>query len=186
LEIKQILTSTKVMKRLAFQNYFFVENTFWLFCSILPPFLRAIIFKLVFGSFGSRTIVDYGCYVRYPWKVSLGHDSILNRGCRVYASFAVADAYVIIGNHVAFGPDVIICGAGHDYSDIALPDTAKTVTIEDHAWIGCRAIILPGVTVGKGSVVGAGSVVTKDVAPWTVVAGNPAVEIKRRVVVGAG
>lgn len=169
-----------MVKRLAFQSYFFIENLFWLLCSILPPFLRSLLFNLIFKSFGPRTIVDYGCYVRYPWKVSLGRNSMLNRGCRVYATFAVKDAYIVIGDHVALGPDVILCGGGHDYNDITLPVTAKTISIHDYAWIGCRAIILPGVIIGKGAVVGAGSVVTKDVAPWTVVAGNPAVEIGRR------
>ena len=83
---------------------------------------------------------------------------MLNRGCRIYASFAVQDAYIIIGDHVALGPDVILCGGGHDYNDITLPVTAKTISIHDYAWIGCRAIILPGVIIGKGAVVGAGSV----------------------------
>ena len=57
----------------------------------------------------------------------------------------------------------------------------KPIVIEDYVWIATGAMILPGVTVGEGAVVAAGSVVTKDVPPWTVVAGNPAREVKKRV-----
>ncbi len=58
------------------------------------------------------------------------------------------------------------------------------ITIEDCSWIATGAIILPGVTVGEGAVVAAGAVVTHDVPPWTVVAGNPAKEVKKRVLKG--
>jgi maltose O-acetyltransferase len=69
----------------------------------------------------------------------------------------------------------------HDYNVPGFSDLdAGPVTIEDHVWIGSRAMILPGVTVGRGAVVAAGSVVTKDVAPMTVVAGVPAKPVAER------
>lgn len=74
-----------------------------------------------------------------------------------------------------------IYSAGHDYGTLDLKDTAATVRIGDCAWIGGDAVILQGVEIGKGAVVGAGSVVTKSVPPYCVVVGNPARVVKQRV-----
>ncbi len=94
---------------------------------------------------------------------------------------------ITIGNNVMMGPDVIIYTANHKYDRIDIPmmdqgsTEEKPVIIEDDVWIGRRAIILGGVTVGKGSIVGAGAVVTKDVPPYAVVGGVPAKVIKSRI-----
>ena len=92
----------------------------------------------------------------------------------------------IIGNNVIMAPEVSIFTVNHCTERIDIPikykgDTeARTVNIGDDSWIGYRAIILPGVTIGKGVVVGAGAVVTKDVPDYAVVAGNPARVVKIR------
>ncbi len=84
------------------------------------------------------------------------------------------------------GPETIIYTANHDFADTKLPmieqghATQRRVVIGDDVWIGARVIILPGVTIGTGCVVGAGSVLTRDVPPGSVVAGNPARVVKRR------
>jgi maltose O-acetyltransferase len=84
-----------------------------------------------------------------------------------------------IGNNVTIAQFVSIIGDNHRFDDPGLPVLAQgvipeDVVIEDNAWIGAQVVILPGVRVGRGAVVGAGSIVTKDVAPGAVVAGNPA------------
>jgi acetyltransferase-like isoleucine patch superfamily enzyme len=63
---------------------------------------------------------------------------------------------------------------------LALIDIAETIRVEDHVWIGARAVILPGVTIGEGAVVGAGSIVSRNVPPWSIAVGNPAKVIKKR------
>jgi acetyltransferase-like isoleucine patch superfamily enzyme len=84
---------------------------------------------------------------------------------------------VRIGNHVAISWDCVIMES--DYHAAGGSDVIpRPIVIEDEAWIGCRVIILKGVTVGRGAIIGAGSVVTKDVPPYTLVAGNPAKVIK--------
>lgn len=88
-----------------------------------------------------------------------------------------------IGNNVMFGPEVVVIGGGHNTRVVGrfMVDVhEKTgnedlgVIIEDDVWVGARAIILRGVCVGRGSVVGAGAVVTKSVPPYAIVGGNPA------------
>ena len=88
---------------------------------------------------------------------------------------------IIIGTKVAISRESFICTASHDITKPNRPLVTAPITICDGVWIGARAIILPGVTIGEGSVVAAGAVVTKNVDPFTVVGGNPAKFIKRRV-----
>jgi maltose O-acetyltransferase len=84
------------------------------------------------------------------------------------------------------GPEVVIHTRNHRHDRVDIPmcqqgyDEEKPVKIEDDVWLCERAIILPGVTIGKGSIVGAGAVVSKDVPPFSVVVGNPALVIKTR------
>jgi maltose O-acetyltransferase len=79
-----------------------------------------------------------------------------------------------IGKCVCINDGVKILTASHDVSDPGWSSIAKAIVIEDYVWIATNAIILPGVTLGRGAVVGAGAVVTKDVPPLGIVAGNPA------------
>lgn len=168
------------MKRFLFENYFYVESLIWSFCNLMPQFLRRLLFKLVFKRYGDGSTLDYSVYVRYPWKVSIGSGTTINRGCKFYTSYVVRDAEITIGDHVAIGPEVSFCSASHLHTDIELADIAATIRVENRCWVGAKSVILPGITIGEGAVVGAGSVVTKDVPPWTIVAGNPARFIKER------
>ncbi len=91
---------------------------------------------------------------------------------------------VNIGNHVILAQNVVLSGLNHNYEDTSKPIhlqgiNVKPITIEDESWIGANCIITAGVTIGKHSVVGGGSVVTKDIPPLCIVAGNPARVIKR-------
>ena len=84
------------------------------------------------------------------------------------------------------GPEVVILSFNHDFSDIGKPmrlqgkAQEKPVVIGNDVWIGTRAIILPGVRIGDGAIIGAGSIVTHDVDPYAIVAGNPAKTIRFR------
>lgn len=110
---------------------------------------------------GNHVGIEENCLISD--NVSIGDDTIIGPGCLIYTR-----------NHNFASTDVPIRLQG--YSDI------KPVTIGSDVWIGARVIILPGVNIGKGSVIGAGSVVTKDVPEWSVVAGNPAKLIRMRKV----
>ena len=91
---------------------------------------------------------------------------------------------VTIGNDVILAQNIVMSGLNHGYEDITIPIykqpvTRKKITVGNEAWIGANAVVVAGVTIGKHAVVAAGSVVTKDVPPFSIVAGNPAKAIKQ-------
>lgn len=168
------------LKRLFFGIYSFAENLARIILELLPHPLRYWIFKVMFARLGSDSMIDYQTYFRYPWKISIGNGVWINRGCEFYGSMLASNAQITIGDHCAFGPRVRVLSATHDYRRLDLPDLAASVTVGNYVWIGAGATLLPGVSIGDGAVVAAGSVVTRDVAPFTVVAGNPARFLKNR------
>ena len=134
-------------------------------------FLRRIM-KVEMGQ-GSATLLGLLLYTR--GNLMIGEYSVIDRDCVLDARGGIT-----IGNNVNLAPEVMILTASHDPDDENFGGITKAVTIEDYAWIATRSLILPGVTIGRGAVVGAGSVVTKDVSPGTIVAGNPARLIRER------
>lgn len=110
-----------------------------------------------------------------PWNLELGSYVAIDDSVNLYSADKIK-----IGTKVAISREAFICTASHDISKPNRPLVTAPITICDGVWIGARAIVLPGVTIGEGAVVAAGAVVTKDVEPWTVVGGNPAKFIKKR------
>jgi maltose O-acetyltransferase len=117
-----------------------------------------------------------GCRFLNGRKVSLGRRNVINFGCLLDGrKFQIRS-----GDDVSIGPEAAILTLGHDPQSPDFADRGGDVIIGDRVWIGYRAIVLPGITIGDGAVVGAGAVVTKDVEPFTVIAGNPARKIGER------
>ena len=132
---------------------------------------------------GEKNIVLNNCYFGDGRRLSVGSGTQLGANSRIMGT-------VTIGNQVMMAPDIVIMAVTHDISnpDIAMMSLTdadlieKEVIIEDDVWLGTRCIILPGVRIGAHSVVGAGSVVTRDVPPYAIVGGVPAKLIKMRKV----
>ena len=156
-----------------YNAYTYAYNLLFGLLELLPQFLRRLIFRGLFRRLGAGGLIDYKTYFRYPSKMSIGDHSYINHGCCFYGS-SLEGVEISIGNDVALGPHVKIFTATHDYSTYDLKDVAESVRVEDNAWVGGGSIILPGVTIGRGAVVTAGSVVSSSVPPMTVVQGNPA------------
>lgn len=116
------------------------------------------------------------CRIDYPWRLKMGEKSSLGNGAWVYCLNNIS-----IGSNCCIGEDVRLLTGSHDVTSPHFDLVTKPILIQDNVWIATAAIILPGITIGEGAVIAAGSVVTKDVAPWTVVGGNPAKFIKKRV-----
>jgi maltose O-acetyltransferase len=139
----------------------------WLRKLYLRKFLRVAI--------GTDTHVSMRVFITgYPLRanVTIGNNCVINR--EVYLDGRVG---VTIGNNVNVSLQVCILSLHHDHNSPTFPAIGSPVTIRDHAWIGARAIILPGVTIGEGAVVAAGAVVTRDVGDFEVVGGVPAKKI---------
>jgi acetyltransferase-like isoleucine patch superfamily enzyme len=123
------------------------------------------------GILGDFTVVN-------PANVRIGRDCGINHGV-----FILGAARIEIGDGVVLSAGAMLLDSGLDlanYATTAVPAHVNSyVVIEDGVWIGARAIVLPGVTVGRKSVVGAGSIVTRDVPPFAIVVGNPARQVGR-------
>lgn len=129
--------------------------------------------KILFAECGENTYIQRPVYANWGGK----HVHI---GSNVYANFnltLVDDGHIYIGDWVKFGPNVTVATPGHPVLPELRKDPAlqfnKDIHIEEGVWIGAGAVILPGVTIGKNSVIGAGSVVTKDIPENVVAVGNP-------------
>ena len=128
------------------------------------------------GGFGARTSVQMNCRFLNGRKVHFGNRNVINFGCL----FDGRKFQIRTGDDVSIGPEAAILTLGHDPQSPDFSDCGGDVVIGDRAWIGYRAIILPGVKIGEGAVVGAGAIVTKDVEAFSIVAGNPARKIGER------
>jgi acetyltransferase-like isoleucine patch superfamily enzyme len=115
--------------------------------------------------------IQHPIRIEHPECVEFGRDVSVAAFVHIWGGGGVR-----IGDRVLIGSHCAIASETHDYaaSDMHASHSRKPVVIEDDAWLGTHAAILPGVTIGKGAVVGAGAVVTKDVEPGAIVAGVPA------------
>jgi len=141
--------------------------------------LRRWITKALFRRAGGNINIEKGAYFGDGSQIEIGDNSGIGVNCR-------ACGPIKIGDNVMMGPEVIILTISHKYDRLDVPmleqghNSPEPVSIGDDVWIGTRAIILPGISIGKGAIIGAASIVTKDVPEYAVVCGNPAKVIKYR------
>lgn len=112
-----------------------------------------------------------------PWRLVCGDDVYVDRDVYLYNAFGME-----IGSRVVVSFGSVLCTATHDYRRADFPLTGRSITVESDVWIAAQAFIAPGVTIGRGAVVGARAFVSKNVEPWSIVSGNPATVIGRREV----
>jgi maltose O-acetyltransferase len=137
--------------------------------------IRKFFFELSGIKIGKGSRIHVGTKFYLPNGITIGEDSIIG-----YRSFLDGRAELTIGSHVDIASEVMIYNSEHDLEAKDFKAIEQAVVIEDYVFIGPRAIILPGVKIGKGAVVAANAVVTKDVPPKTIVGGIPAKKIGER------
>lgn len=148
----------------------------------LPSYIRAKWWSIFFKKMGHSVFICSGFQCSNPEYISLGHHVYINKNTFISSH----PCGIEIGNFIQIACDVVIMNSIHEYESLDIPMyeqkgvKANKVKIEDDVWIGMRAIIMPGVTIGQGSVIGAGAVVTKNVPAYSVVGGVPAKVIKSR------
>jgi maltose O-acetyltransferase len=138
--------------------------------------LRHGFLRIWLKRFGAGSGVQRRCTFLNGRKIELGDRNVINFGClldgRIYR--------IVTGSDVSIGPEASILTLGHDPQSATFANKGGDVVIGDRVWIGYRAIILPGVEIGEGAVIAAGAVVSGNVAPFAIVAGNPAREVGER------
>jgi putative colanic acid biosynthesis acetyltransferase WcaF len=135
--------------------------------------------RFVLRCFGAKIGAHVNTYpstwIYFPWNLSIGDWSAIGEEAFIYNLGPVT-----IGEKVTISHRAQLCAGTHDYTQLNLPLLKPPIVIHSQAWICADAFVGPGITVGEGAIVGARAVVTKNVEPWAIVAGNPAKLIKKR------
>ena len=158
-----------------------IWNVVWRAFGFIMPhkglgFLQRFLLRVFGGTIGKRSRIFGSSKIWQPWKIKIGNYSIISARVNCYSVDSIT-----MGDHVVISEGAFLCTASHDINSATMELVHKPITIESQVWIAAKAFIGPGVKIGEGAVVGAYAVVTKDVEPWTVVAGNPAKVVKKRV-----
>lgn len=141
-----------------------------------PSPVRKLYLWLYGFRIGDKSCVHRMCRFFHVGKFKMGDNSVINFGCYLDNRRGIT-----IGNNVGIAHNTKIYTLGHNIDSPYFETKGAPVKIEDNVFVFSNVIIMPGVTIGEGAIVLAGSVVTKDVAPYTVVGGNPAKFIKERI-----
>ena len=141
---------------------------------------RAFLLRCFGAKLGPGANVLPSCRIWQPWRLTMGAHSCLSERVDCYNA-----AEVTLGDQAVVSQDAFLCTASHDVAKLLKPLTHRPIVIGSYAWVAAEAFVGMGVTVHEGAVVGARAVVAKDVPAWTIVAGNPARPIKKRVLAEA-
>lgn len=154
-----------------------LKSTFinWLIANIPVMPIRLVVYKLFGMKIGNGSNLYWGLEIRGSRHIEIGEDTSIGHDCKLDGRFKL-----IIGNHVNLSSEVMIWTAQHEINDLKFKAVGSAVEICDWAWISTRAIILPGIRIGRGAVVAAGAVVTKNVEDYEIVGGVPAKHIGYR------
>lgn len=136
---------------------------------------RVRLLKLFGAQISGKPYVAASALVKMPWNLKMEDRAALGDRAEVYNL-----GHVTLGARSTVAQMSYLCAGSHDFTTPGLPLVTGPIVIEADAWVGAKATILPGVTIGRGAVVAAGSVVSKGVEPWMIAGGNPARAIKSR------
>jgi putative colanic acid biosynthesis acetyltransferase WcaF len=153
-----------------------------------------VVYVLLFRP-SPRSLHNWRCFLLRLFGARIGRDNFIYPKVKIWAPWllhteevvTIADGAEIynpggisLGHHTIISQDAYLCGATHDYNSPDFNYVMKTIRTEAYVWICARAIVLPGVSCGCGSVLGAGSVTSRSMDAWCVYAGNPARMVKER------
>jgi putative colanic acid biosynthesis acetyltransferase WcaF len=168
------------------QKYTFgeqVRRLLWVFGELFIRFSprpcfawRRAVLRCFGATVGQQVHIYPATKIYFPWNLEIGDWSAIGEDALIYNP-----GQITLGKKVTVSHRAHLCAGTHDYRKTDLPLLKPRITIQDQTWICADAFIGPGVTVGEGAVVGARAVVVNDVESWTVVAGNPARFLKKRV-----
>lgn len=171
-------------KRPSFSFVDKVNRMIWSFCWLLlcrwtPKPLhvwRCFVLKLFGAKIGQSNFIYPDAKIWAPWLLKTEDVVTIGPGVEIYNPGGL-----YLGHHSIISQDAYLCGATHDYNSIEFTYLKSPIRLEPYAWVCAKAIVLPGVVLGEGSVLGAGALTSKNLEPWSIYAGNPAKFIKKRV-----
>ena len=162
-----------------------MREVIWLFISLilfrLCPFSLSPLKRAVLRAFGARVgigvVIKPQVKITFPWKLTIGDHVWLGEEC-----WLLNLDQIVIGNNVCISQRAFLCTGSHDYKMTTFDLIVKPIILEDGVWLGADSWIGPGVTVGTHALLTAGSIASKDLGPYGIYRGNPAVLIKQRVI----
>lgn len=149
------------------------------FLNPLNPFsaLKRSLLILFGARIGHGVVLKPSLNIKYPWNLTVGDHVWI--GERAWLDSL---APITIGSHVCISQEAYLCTGSHDSGDSSFPPQIEPIIIEDGAWIGARATVLGGVTVGSHAVLAAGAVIARDARPYMIYSGNPALIVAERTI----
>ncbi|MEW5768388.1 MAG: DapH/DapD/GlmU-related protein [bacterium] len=168
--LKKIESQRSVLSRLLWQ----AVKIFFRAFPIIPGKLYPSVLRLFGAKLGKNVVIRSDVDILYPFNLEVGDQSLIEAEC-----YVACYAPVKIGSNVAIATRTVIMNGTHRPFDPKFTVIAEPITIEDGVWIGCNSTILGGVTIHQSAVIGAASLINKDVPPYTLVGGVPARPIKR-------
>lgn len=156
-----------------------IKQWLWFVCSPLLirnpliPFsgFRKWVLELFGASIGIEARIRPGVRIKYPWKLVMGDHVWLGEDCWIDNL-----TYVQIGSHVCISQGAMLCTGNHNYRSPGFVLIMKPIVLEDGVWIGARALVAPGITAHSHSMLTAGSVATRNMEPFGIYQGNPAIK----------
>jgi putative colanic acid biosynthesis acetyltransferase WcaF len=129
---------------------------------------RRLVLRCFGAKIGPAVHIYAGARIWAPWNLVARRGASIADGAEVYNT-----SRIDVGEYSVISQGAYLCGASHDFESREFPLVSAPITVGAHAWVAARAIVQMGVTIGNGCVIGAGSVVTRDMPAWTVCAGAP-------------
>lgn len=162
-----------------------IKITLWYFVNALivraswNPFMGIKIFLLrAFGAkIGKGLIIKNNVCIKFPWKLTVGDNVWLGENCWIDNL-----DYVSIGNNVCISQGALLLTGNHDYTLTSFDYRNASIIIEDGAWIGAKSVVCPGVKVHSHAILTVGSITTKDMEEYGIYQGNPAKQIRKRII----
>lgn len=137
---------------------------------------RRALLKAFGAKIGAKVVLKPGIRVKFPWRLSIGDNSWIGEHAWIDNL-----AQVTIGSDCCVSQDAYLCTGSHDWTTPGFDLITRPITLEPGAWVAARATVGPGVTVGRGAILGLGSTATGNLNPWMVYSGTPAIAVKQRI-----
>lgn len=145
--------------------------------SVFPGSMHRVLLLRLFGAtIGSRVVIKSRVRVKFPWRLCIGDYSWIGE-----AVWIDNLEYIHIGSNVCVSQGAYLCTGSHDWANSDFSLVTRPIFVEDYSWICAKTIVGPGVKIGMGAVLTIGSCATRNLAPWHVYSGSPAVPVKERV-----